>query len=99
MPCTGRERSAITQIANGREGRYRVISARPRTPRCDGSRPQRPALRTTPSSMRSGARGCGINHLGGRDEQQEVGADLDAVALLEQPLLDPLAVHKGAVEA
>src|SRR6476620_3885380 len=28
--CTGHERSAITQIANGRERQYRVVLARPR---------------------------------------------------------------------
>src|SRR4249920_3863144 len=38
--CTGHERSAITQIANGREHQYRVVLARPRT-RCkaDGLAP------------------------------------------------------------
>src|SRR5881394_2988393 len=34
--CTGHERSAITQIANGRKRQYRVVLARPRT-RCKAS--------------------------------------------------------------
>src|SRR6185503_2290345 len=34
-----------------------------------------------------------------RDEDQHMRADLEPVALLEQPLLDPLAVDEGAVEA
>src|SRR6478609_2333968 len=36
LTCTGHKRSAITQIANGRERQYRVVLARPRT-RCKAS--------------------------------------------------------------
>src|SRR3954469_23434753 len=59
--------AVASRAAQGRrEGQYRVILTRPRTPRCEGSQPQRHHGSPLQRVGRPGARELSINHLGQR---------------------------------
>src|SRR4249919_2425693 len=60
-----RSRTGENRAAHGRrEGQYRVISTRPRTPRCEDSQPQRLHDSAFQRVGRPGARELSITHLG-----------------------------------